>query len=240
MNGAKGCAKGLRGGGTKPVLLNEPVFAACHHGPGQSKRAIGMKAEEAGDLMEAGGAGGRFKQRAAIAIAIFAMLLAVTGLGGQNATKEAINANIQASNLYNFFQAKNMRQTSFVLAADTFELAFANDPSLPEAARTALRAKLDGYRRTAARYESEPDTQEGKKELIARAKAEEAKRDHALAQDPYFDLAEALLQIAIVLISVAIVAELAWLSFFGGAIGIVGALLMLNGFTLLVHVPLLG
>ena len=73
-----------------------------------------------------------------------------------------------------------------------------------------------------------------------RAQAEEAKRDHALKQDPYFDYSEALLQIAIVLISVAIVAEIAWLAFFGGALGIFGGLLMLNGYTLLVDLPFIG
>ena len=88
-----------------------------------------------------------------------------------------------------------------------------------------------------ARYESEPETNEGKKELIQRAKQHEALRDHALKQDPYFDYAEALLQIAIVLISVAIVADLVWLSFVGGALGLLGTLLMLNGFTLLVEIP---
>ena len=199
-----------------------------------------MKADEAADLMSSGRETDRFKQRAAIAIAVFAMLLALTGLGGGNATKEALNTNIQAANLYSFFQAKNIRQTNFVLAADSFDLAMANDPSLPEAARAALKAKAEQYRRTAARYETEPENGEGKKELIARAKAEEAKRDHALKQDPYFDYSEALLQIAIVLISVAIVAEISWLAFFGGALGIFGGLLMLNGFTLLVDLPFIG
>lgn len=199
-----------------------------------------MKADEAAELMDRNRETDRFKQRAAIAIAILAMLLAITGLGGQNATKEALNSNILASNHYNFFQAKNMRQTSFTLAADLMELAFANDPNLPEAARASLMAKAEQYRKTVARYESEPETQEGKKELIERAHAEERRRDRALRQDPYFDYAEALLQIAIVLISVAIVAEVAWLSFFGGALGVLGALLMFNGYLLLIDVPWLG
>ena len=42
------------------------------------------------------------------------------------------------------------------------------------------------------------------------------------------------------LISVSIVAEIVWLSFFGGALGIVGAILMVNGFLLLVEIPGLG
>lgn len=196
-----------------------------------------MKADEAAEMMEKDRETDRFKQRAAIVIAVLAMLLAITSLGGSNAAKEAINNNVLASNAFNFFQAKNMRQTAFVLAADQIELAWLSDADIPDAAKAALRAKLDQYKATVARYDSEPATGEGKKELLARAQEHEAKRDHALKQDPYFDYAEALLQIAIVLISVAIVADLAWLSFLGGALGVVGALLTLNGFFLLVEIP---
>ena len=103
-----------------------------------------------------------------------------------------------------------------------------------------MRTKLDLYKKTIARYESEPDTGEGKKELLARAKEHEVKRDIALKQDPYFDYAEALLQIAIVLVSVAIIANLTWLAFVGGALGVMGVLLTINGFLLLVEIPFLA
>ncbi len=199
-----------------------------------------MDAQDAADLMDQERTKDRFKQRAAVAIAIFAALLAVTGLGGQNATKDALNANIQASNDWNFFQAKNQRQTAYALAADELDLGWMADPAMPPEAKAALKAKADAYRKTVARYESEPETGEGKKELVARAKQNEAKRDHALKQDPYFDYAEALLQIAIVLISVSIVADVVWLSLFGGAIGLLGTLLMVNGYLLLVELPFLG
>jgi hypothetical protein len=200
----------------------------------------GMKAEDAAEMMDQERARDKFKQRAAVAIAFFAMLLAITGLGGQNATKDALNSNVEASNYWNFFQAKNMRQTAYMLAADEIEAAWLATPGLTDEARNALKEKASRYRATVARYESEPETNEGKKELVARAKETEARRDHALRQDPYFDYAEALLQIAIVLISVAIVADVVWLSFFGGAIGVLGGLLMINGFTLWVTVPFLG
>jgi hypothetical protein len=196
-----------------------------------------MQAEEAADLMEKEKAPDRFKQRAAIGIATLAMLLAITSLGGSNAGKEAVNNNVLASNYFNFYQAKNMRQTSIALAADQLELAWANEPALPPEAKAALHKKAEDYRKAVARYDSEPETGEGKKELLARARDYEAKRDHALKQDPYFDYAEALLQIAIVLISVAIVADVVWLTFIGGALGIIGTLLMINGFFLLVEVP---
>jgi hypothetical protein len=196
-----------------------------------------MKADEAAEMMDKDKEGDQFKQRAAVAIAIFAMVLAICGLGGSNAGKEALNNNILASNYWNFFQAKNMRQTAYALSADELEYGWLNDPAIPDGTKAAMRAKLDQYKKTVARYESEPDTREGKKELIARAQEHEKLRDHALKQDPYFDYAEALLQIAIVLISVAIIASLPWLAFFGGAIGILGVLLTINGFLLLVEIP---
>jgi uncharacterized membrane protein YgdD (TMEM256/DUF423 family) len=73
-----------------------------------------------------------------------------------------------------------------------------------------------------------------------RAKEFEKKRDHALKQDPYFDYAEALLQIAIVLISVSIVATLPWLAVLGGLVGAIGGVLMINGYTLLVEIPFMA
>ncbi|GIK82386.1 MAG: DUF4337 family protein [Pseudorhodoplanes sp.] len=199
-----------------------------------------MEANEAAEMMEQEKISDKFKQRAAILIAVLAMLLAITALGGSNAGKEAVNNNVFASNYYSFYQAKNARQTAIMLAADQIELAVLNDQSVPEAAKTELKKKVEAYRKTIARYESEPETGEGKKELLVRAKEFETKRDHALRQDPYFDYAEALLQIAIVLISVAIIAELSWLMVVGGALGCIGTLLMVNGFLLLVEVPFLS
>jgi hypothetical protein len=199
-----------------------------------------MDAQDAADLMDQEREKDAFKKRAAILISVFAMLLAITGLGGNNSTKDAINGNVQASNAFGFYQAKNIRQTSYALAADEIENAWMNDTALPEAARATLAAKLADYRKTVARYESEPDTGEGKKELMAKAREQEVRRDRALKQDPYFDYAQALLQIAIVLISVSIVADQRWLVGLGGALGAVGTLLMLNGFLLLVEVPGLG
>lgn len=198
-----------------------------------------MKAEDASEMMDSEKSADKFKTRTAIMIAVLAALLAVTGLGGQNAAKEATNNNIFASNLYAFYQAKNIRQTSFALAADALEIELANPAASPET-KAAIQKKIEGYRKNVARYESEPDTQEGKKELLVRAKAMEVIRDHALKQDPYFDYAEVLLQIAIVLASVAIVSGIGWLVFGSALLGVLGTLLMINGFLLLVAIPGIG
>lgn len=199
-----------------------------------------MKADEAAEALSQDREDDRFKRRAAVLIAFFAMLLAVTGLGSNNAMKEALNSNIEASNAFAFFQAKNIRQTSFQLTADQIEMAWLTDPALPPEAKAKLAARLAEYRKTIQRYESEPETGEGKRELLVQARKHTAKRDLALMQDPYFDYAEVLLQITIVLISVSIVADQRWLTWIGAAFGAVGALLTVNGFLLLVSIPGLG
>jgi hypothetical protein len=102
-------------------------------------------------------------------------------------------------------------------------------------------AKVDklvkSYRETGVRYASEPEKGEGKKELLAKTEEWEKKRDHAAAQTPNFEYAEALLQIAIVLGSVAIVAASPWLLGVSGVLAVGGVLLTLNGYLLLVPLP---
>jgi uncharacterized membrane protein YkgB len=196
-----------------------------------------MKADEAADLMDREKESDTFKQRAAVVIAVFAMVLAICGLGGSNAGKEAVNNNVLASNFFSFYQAKNLRQSVLMLQSDEIELNWLNEPALPDAAKEKIKEKLAQYKSTIDRYESDPKTNEGKKELLVRAKQHEEARDHALKQDPYFDYAEALLQIAIVLISVSIIASLPWLAMFGGTLGLIGTLLTINGFFLFVEIP---
>src|SRR4051794_27934735 len=101
-----------------------------------------MHADEAAEMMEKDRESDSFKQRAAVAIAVFAMVLAICGLGGSNAGKEAVNNNVLASNFFNFYQAKNMRPTALILAADESELGRLSDPALPAAAKEALQKKL--------------------------------------------------------------------------------------------------
>jgi hypothetical protein len=175
----------------------------------------------------------------AIYIAVLAVLIAVTSVGGDNATKDMIRSSIQAADTYSFYQAKTIRQTTIRTVADDFELRLA-DPAVPEPTRQKLQEKLASYRATADRYESEPSTGEGKKELLAKARALEAQRELSLKRDPYFDSAGALLQIAIVLASASLILGGPILLWVSAALGVVGTLLMINGFALLVEVPFLA
>ena len=179
-----------------------------------------------------------FRRRAAIAIGVLAMLLAISSLGGGNATKEMLNANIQASDTFAFYQAKTIRQTSNQLAADSLEALLVAQPDVSDAARGQIQARIDAYRATVARYESEPSTGEGKQELLQTARNFDDRRDRAARQDPNFDYAQALFQISIVLGSVSIVAASRRLLLIGIGLGLVATALMLNGFLLLVQLPI--
>jgi len=172
-------------------------------------------------------------------IACLAVFLALCNMGGSNAMKDMINTNVEVTNTWAFFQAKNIRQTEFRLAADRLEIDLALNPTMPEAARKNIETKLKRYRETADRYESEPATGDGKKELTAKALQLTAERTKAQRKDPYFDFAEALLQIAIVLASVMIITGVRSLLFVSLAMGALGTLLMVNGFTLWLTIGLL-
>jgi hypothetical protein len=179
-----------------------------------------------------------FRRFTGIYLGIIAMLLAITSLGGSNASKVMVNANIQASDIYGFYQSKYARQTSYRLAADQLEVLAAANPAMPEAAKAKIADKVKRWRDTAERYESDPQSGQGKQELLARARAWEAKRDRAGERDPNFDFAEALFQIAIVLGSVSIVAASRPLVHLSGVLALIATVLMLNGYFLLVQLPL--
>jgi hypothetical protein len=175
----------------------------------------------------------------AVYIAVLAVLLAICSIGDDDASKTAVRSNIQAADTYAFFQAKNIRQTDYEIAVDQFEGQLL-DPNLTESARRFLTDKAAAYRSKIARYDSEPETGEGKKELLAKARALEAERDLALKRDPYFDFGQGLLQIAIVLASVSLILGGSFLLWVSAALGAVGTASMVNAFALLVELPFLG
>lgn len=177
-------------------------------------------------------------------IGILAVILAVCTMLGGNAAKDATLRNIEAANTWGFFQAKNMRRHVIRVQADQLELQLAGNPSMPETAKAAIVAKIADYKKQDVALTSDPDKpaaeREGLDQLFEKAKRLEAERDLAMRKDPYFDYGQALLQIAIVLASIAIISGGSGLlaaSFFLAA---VGTLLTVNGALLLVVFPGLG
>ena len=163
-------------------------------------------------------------KRVAILISILAALLALTEMSGKSAQTNALSANIEASNLWAFFQAKTIRMTTMRTEAEAVALGIT--PELPAARAEALRKQVDAWRATAQRYDSEPETGEGRKELAARAKAQ---RDRAMGAYHHYEFASATFQIAIVLASAAIVTGVGALVFVAIGVSAVGVGLGLLG-----------
>jgi hypothetical protein len=166
-------------------------------------------------------------RRIALLIAVLALFLSFSETLGKSAQTEAISANVESSNLWAFFQAKTIRMTLVKTAAEELKVgaAAAGDP----AAKEAMNRQIEAWQKTAARYDSEPETHEGRKELSERAKEAEEGRDLALAKYHHYELASAAFQIGIVLASAAVITSaiaLAWLS---GALGILGLAILALG-----------
>ena len=184
--------------------------------------------------------GDGFRRLAAIYVGVVAMLLAIASLGGGKATKEMLASSIRASDTYAFAQSKYLRETAYEIAADQLEAQLAEQPTMPDAAKSSITKSVEKYRKNAARYASDPSTGEGRKELLARAKEWEAVRDRSEAQDPNFQFAAAFFQIAIVLASVAIAARSPPLLGLSAASAALATVLTVNGFFLIVPLPSFG
>jgi hypothetical protein len=159
-------------------------------------------------------------KRVAILISVLAALLAITEMAGKGAQTTALAQNIEASNLWAFFQAKTIRMTTLRTAAEGLEIDITPDLPVPRA--EALKKRVDSWRATAQRYDTEPETGEGRQELAARAKDAEAKRDRAMGAYHQFEFASAAYQISIVLASAAIVTAVGALFWVSIGISIVG------------------
>ena len=166
---------------------------------------------------------GRNKQ-VALLISIIALFLAFSETLGKSAQTAALSYNVEASNLWAFFQAKTIRITTLRTAADSrkIDLEAASDPAI----RAAMEKQIDGWLKTAARYEDEPDPPEGRKQLMARARDAEHKRDTAMARYHHYEVASAAFQIGIVLASATIITGMAALTYIAGGLTIVGVALM--------------
>jgi len=166
-------------------------------------------------------------KKIALLVAILAACLALSETGGKSAQTQALGDNIEASNLWSFFQAKTIRQTTMRTAADHVEAEFKDNPAgIP----ATLKAQAERWRQTAARYESEPDTKEGRRELMARAKAKEASRDKALSAYHQFEYGSAAFQLAIVLAGASALTAVVWLTYVSIGLGVVGAAFTALGF----------
>jgi len=176
---------------------------------------------------EEGEHGQYFNRRIALLIAVLALFLSFSETLGKSAQTEAIAANVESSDLWAFFQAKSVRMTQVNTAAE--EMLVAAEAASDPGTKATMQKQIDAWKKTAARYDSEPSTREGRKELAERAKEEEEKRDLALAKYHHYELGSAAFQVGIVLSSAAVITGTVALAWLGGVLGIVGLVLTAFG-----------
>jgi Domain of unknown function (DUF4337) len=160
----------------------------------------------------------------ALLIAVLALFLAFASAGGKGAQTAAISENVEAADLWTFYQAKAIRATTLLTAAEMLESETVAESNA--AAKAAKEQRINSWKQTAARYESEPETQEGRRELAERAKFAEERRNTSMAKYHNFEIASAALEIGIVLASATIITGITFLAWIAGALGVVGLAFM--------------
>lgn len=178
-------------------------------------------AEQAGHAHHGG------NKRIALMISILAMLLAFSEMLGKSAQTHALSSNVESNDLWAFYQAKTIRMTVLGTAAEQLQIeaARATDPAL----RERLEKTISGWTANVARYDDDPKTNEGRKQLTERAQAAEHRRDALLARYHNYEIASAAFQIGIVLASAEVVTSIVALGWLSGLLGAVGTGFMALG-----------
>lgn len=159
-------------------------------------------------------------KKIALLIAVIALFLALSETLGKGAQTESISKNVEASNLWAFFQAKSIRRTVVQSVSEHAKLSLGL--SGDDAQKVALAKQIDDWTKTAARYRSEPETGEGSEQLAERAKKAEEARDLAMARYHHYEVASAAFQIGIVLASATIITGMIALAGVAGVLALAG------------------
>ena len=166
-------------------------------------------------------------KRTALVIAVLALFLAIVETGAKSAQTQAITLNVEAANLWAFFQARTIRQTTVRASADAAELQ--KVATGDAAVRAAIEAQQKAWRDQAARWEDSTDG-EGRKQLSERARLSEIQRERYMSQYHLYEYAAALLQVAIVIASASIITSAPWLILVSLGLAAGGAVLSGLGF----------
>jgi len=162
-------------------------------------------------------------KRVALLISVLALFLAGAETLAKSAQTEALGANVEASDQWAHFQARTVRGTVLKTADETLALL----PPGPNDG--AIQAKRAEWARTLARWESEPATGEGRKELAEKARVSGERRDLALGRYHHYEIASAAFQIGIVLASAQVITGIVALAIGGGLLGVAGLALAAFG-----------
>ena len=171
-------------------------------------------------IQHGGGEDHGVNKKVALLIAVLALFLSVSEMLGKSAQTAALNHQIEASDMWSFFQAKNVRRTATEIASDQARLSL---PSVTDPGqKAAIEKQIAEWDATAARYKSDPEAAdglgEGSTELSRRATESEHERDLMLSKYHHYEFASAAFQIGIVLASAMVLTGMGRRSFLAGGL----------------------
>lgn len=147
----------------------------------------------------------RFRDRVSILVGLFAVLLAVIHVAAAGNARDGVLKTIQASDTYNYMQAKIIREG--VLKA------VAQEPSLSPTSRA-------GMLKEAAKLRNPDKAGHGISQLQPQADRLRDEGESASKKGEWYEFAETAMQVAIVLLSIALVAR-SW-AIVTGAVSLAG------------------
>ena len=159
------------------------------------------------------------KDKAGMVIVVMALFLAVTTYFANSFSGAVLKNMLKATDTYAFYQAKSIKQSIA-------------EGQLEDAKRSGNRAQVEKLTAKIERYETDPAKGEGKRELLAKAKAFEAARDDASKHSPWLTFASMIFQLAIVLLSASILAVNNKMYQASLGVGAIGLVLMAQGYWL--------
>jgi len=193
--------------------MSEGVHAVQH----EVEHRIGHGEHEAGHGTNPAQSRNR---KIALLIAVLALFLALSETLGKSAQTAGLELNIKASDTWNFFQAKTVRQTTLRTAAEAFAIELVGRSD--DANKAAMSKQVEAWNATVKRYDSDPKEKDGRKELKAQAEQYEHERDTAMARYHNYELGSAAYQIGIVLASAAVITGMIALAYGAAGVGVVG------------------
>ncbi|MGA7913804.1 MAG: DUF4337 domain-containing protein [Candidatus Acidiferrales bacterium] len=155
-----------------------------------------------------------------ITMAVLAVLVAAITLLGHRAHTEEIILQTRSADQWAYYQAKEIRRRNYELFLDELSIFSLQDAKQVDAVKQK-------YTKEIARYSDElKDIEAEAKKAEAEVKVEEARADR-------FDLAEVLLEAALVISSITLLTRKKLFWFFGIALAVTGIVLGVTG--LLIH-----
>lgn len=155
----------------------------------------------------------RIKDKAGWIITVLAALLAVNTYLGNGYSSSVLTNTIKANDTWNFYQAKSIKQS-------ILESRLEDTKDIEK--RQEIIAKIQ-------RYETDPQTGEGKKELMAKARDLENQRDEAKRHTPWLTFAGTAFQLSIVILSASILAVSMPMLYASLIVGSLGIILLIQG-----------